>query len=130
MTRSMLLLTGGALCACAAAVEDAPIAEASDAAPVIGTLQLRDRELMIASTAVGVRYSVSDSGGTRAHLTLEELAAFAPELAELARAASARAGLGIDARLGIGARLEHGFGAEHGAGAGSEPALGWAGRAR
>jgi len=122
MTKSVLLLAGGALCACAAAVEDAPVAEPDDAAPVIATLQLRDHQLTIASTTVGVRYSVTDSSGTRSQLTLEELAAFAPELAELVRSASARAGLRfVDARLD--ARLGN-------VGAGSEPGVGWAGRVR
>jgi hypothetical protein len=126
MTRIMLLLAAGALCACAAALDDAPVAEPDDAAPVIATLQLRDRSLSIASTTAGVRYGVTDSSGTRAQLTLEELAVLAPELAELARSASARAGLGLDARLGFGldARLDAN------AGSGSEPGVGWAGRAR
>lgn len=126
MTRIMLLLSGGALCACAGAVDDAPVAEPDEAAPVIATLQLRDRQLTIASTSVGVRYNVTDSSGTRAQLTLEELAVLAPELAELARSASARAGLGLDARLGFGldARLDDR------AGSGTEPGIGWAGRAR
>lgn len=118
MSRTLLLLAAGASCACAAAVvEDAPLVDADSAAPVIATLQLRDRELTVASTASGVRYGVSDSSGTRSQLTLDELEALAPELADIVRSASARAGFGVDARLDASVV------------SGSEPAL-WAGRMR
>jgi hypothetical protein len=103
MTRTSFLLAGSALLACAGAVEDAPIAEPNEAAPVVATLQLRDRQLTIASTPNGVRYDVVDAGGMRSHLTLEQLEAFAPELAELVR--SAAAARGLDARLDASAGM-------------------------
>ena len=112
MTR-ITFLFAGALLSCAAAVQDAPVAEPDATAPVIAILLLRDRELSIASTSVGVRYDLKDESGTRSQLTLEELEAFAPELAELVR--SARAGLDarLDAQVGVGSA-----------------GVGWAGRAR
>ncbi len=103
MIRTSLLFAGSVLLACAGVVEDALIAEPSDVAPVVATLELRDQRLTIASSANGVRYDVADAGGTRSHLTLEQLEAFAPELAELVRSASAAHGL--DARLDASAGM-------------------------
>lgn len=100
MIRILSVLAGSAVLACAAAVEDAPVVEPEEVAPVIATLELRDRRLTVASTSSGVRYDVTDAGGTRAHLTIEQLEAVAPELAELVRSASARSAL--DASVGIG----------------------------
>jgi hypothetical protein len=116
MTRITFLLAGSALLACAAVVEDAPLAEPHEAGPVVATLELRDRQLTIASTGDGVRYDVTDASGTRPHLTLEQLEAFAPELAAIVRSASARHGLGLDARL------------DASVGNGSASGVGWAGR--
>ena len=102
MLRLAFLLVSGAsfLGACAGAVEDSPVTALSAPAPVVATLQLRDGELTISSTSRGVRYDVADdTGRIRSQLTLEELEAFAPELGELVRSASARRQPGLDARV-------------------------------
>jgi hypothetical protein len=94
--------------ACAAAVGESALADPPVAAPVIATLQLRDQQLTISATSSGIRYDVAEPSGIRSQLTLDELEAFAPELAELVRTASARLGSGPDARLDTAAATDPG----------------------
>jgi hypothetical protein len=86
------------LSACSSSIDEGPGAE-PPVTPVVATLLLRDRRLTISSTPSGVRYEVADAVSTRSQLSLEELEAFAPELGELVRTASARRQPALDARL-------------------------------
>jgi hypothetical protein len=99
MVRIALSIACVLFSACAASVGESALADPPLAAPVIATLQLRDRQLTISSTSSGIRYDVAEPSGIRSQLTLDELEAFAPELAELVRTASARLGSEPDARL-------------------------------
>jgi hypothetical protein len=74
---------------------------------VVVTLQARDAEVTLSSTASGVRYSVRDGqGGLQAALTLDELRALDPHLYELVRSATARAVLGGDGQGAEGGVLD------------------------
>lgn len=88
---------------CAGELGEAPASEGTPESPVLATLQFRDAELALTSTANGVRYSVRDNvGRRRANLTLAELQAYDPELYRLAHGATARVRAPLEGRLWVG----------------------------
>jgi hypothetical protein len=94
-----LIAVTALLVSCAGVVNENAFLEEPGESPVIGTLQLRDRGLTITSTEEGVRYRITDGLDTSALLTVEELEARAPELAEVIQSATAARQLRLNGRV-------------------------------
>lgn len=78
------------------------VAEASESKLVIGTLQFRDRALVVSASGAGPRFTVRDQAGQVVFAELDEgaLRATDPELWETYRNATVRGdGPYLDARL-------------------------------
>jgi hypothetical protein len=78
------------LFACASGWGETPLETAHVEERAVVTLQARDAEVTISSTARGVRYSVRDDRGvSESALTLQQLQALDPHLFELVQQATA-----------------------------------------